>query len=496
VKSVRKPGREDKDSFSDEANKATTTSPRMDRGSDSGSEVRHGDEDDSDERSEESSDDDGEFFWFGVNLQRIKENDPLTKKLAGVGRDERIQNMTEECWEEIGRDISNNTHLENVYLHEGALNDHKMSFLFRGLMRSTSSKDMSLNENGLSVEGIRSMVPFLQNANNLKHLHLDHNNIQSEGINLLFRSLRDSQIQYLSCDNSGIDSIDIDRNNIPQNLVYLCLDGNNINADGCRELTKLLQGEDATLSILGLRDNNIDDEGVEILVDALRNNTSLESLGLNGNHDISYQGKIMLLKLVNDVSSIHATLQSNQTLTYLCVKDINPYDPDELLDADDEIQTHINVATEIHEHFYTPESVGREKVIASHLDSQNRAELYRLQDVDHSVYSEINPLHLPEVLSLIGDRHGEGELYAALSSSIMMLFSTVNRKKCIQQEKNYHADTIAKHVAIIAEHRAKVEELDAELGVIESAEGGNEDYEIIEHRSNKRRRKWWWGLWG
>jgi hypothetical protein len=104
------------------------------------------------------------------------------------------------------------------------------------------------------------------------------------------------------------------------------------------------------------------------------------------------------------------------------------------------------------------------------------------------VYSEIDPLHLPEVLSLIGERHGQGELYAAVSSSIMTLLSTVNRKKCIQQERDYHA-------AIIAQHRTKVDELDAELGAIEAAEG-NECNEEIEHRSNKRRRKWWWGLFG
>jgi hypothetical protein len=89
------------------------------------------------------------------------------------------------------------------------------------------------------------------------------------------------------------------------------------------------------------------------------------------------------------------------------VKD-NYSHPDGLLDDDVEIQNHIDMATQINMYVYYPELVGREKVISSHLDSQNRAALYRLQDVDHSVYSEINPLHLPEVLSLIGERHGQG----------------------------------------------------------------------------------------
>jgi hypothetical protein len=159
-------------------------------------------------------------------------------------------------------------------------------------------------------------------------------------------------------------------------------------------------------------------------------------------------------------------------------------------DTDDEIQTHIFfAATQINKsNESNPEAAGRDKVIASHLQSQNRAALCRLQEVDHSVYSGIDPLHLPEVLSLIGRRHGQGDLYGALSSSIMTLFSTVNRKKCIQQERDYHAKMIAKHAAIIAEHRGKVEELDAELGVIDAAEGG-EGNDEMKHRSNKRLRK-------
>ena len=34
--------------------------------------------------------------------------------------------MSDDGWEELGRDISNNTHLKNVYLNEGALNDRTM----------------------------------------------------------------------------------------------------------------------------------------------------------------------------------------------------------------------------------------------------------------------------------------------------------------------------------------------------------------------------------
>jgi Ran GTPase-activating protein (RanGAP) involved in mRNA processing and transport len=441
-----------------------------------------GDEDDSDEESSESGEEEEYILDLPCNiLQKIKENNPDTTELIGNGSYERIQIMTDEEWEELGRDISNNTHLTNVFLYEGALNDHKMSFLFRGLTRSSSIKEMVFRDNQLSVEGVRSMVPFLQNANNITQLYLEGNNVQSEGFNVLFRALRDSPIEMLNCSYNGIESIEIDNDHIPRNVKSLPLYGNRINADGCRELAKLLQGENSTLTDLWLSNNKIDDEGVAILVDALQKNTSLDALGLAGNNDISKQGRIMLLKLVNDISSIKATLQSNHTLKYVSLN--------EIMDADDKIQTHIDMATEINScHKINPKSAGREKVIQTQLHSVKRAELVDLQGINRSLFSEINPLHLPEVLSLIGRRHGVRDLFDALSLSIISLLSTVNRKKFIQQKKDYHATIIANLSAIIAEHRAKVEELDAELGVIEVAEG-NEVNEEIEYRSNKRLRK-------
>jgi hypothetical protein len=209
----------------------------------------------------------------------------------------------------------------------------------------------------------------------------------------------------------------------------------------------LLQGDDATLKNLYLSGNKIDDEGVDILVDALQNNTSLTTLNLKRNDEISKQGQILLLKLVNDISSIKATLQSNRTLKSLSL---------EILDADEEIQTHIDMATYINtKNKRNPEAAGRKKMIQTQLNSGRRAEFAALQGIDHSLYSEIDPLHLPEVLSLVGQHHGQGELHVALRSSIAGVISTVNRKQCLQQQRSYYRAKIAHHKAIIAEYRTK-----------------------------------------
>ncbi|KAK1746118.1 leucine-rich repeat protein [Skeletonema marinoi] len=330
---------------------------------------------------------------FNVNLQRVKVNDPEATELAGNGRYNCIEHMTDEGWEQLGRDISNNTHLKDVYLYEGAMNDHKMSFFYRGLTRSNSIQLMALYENNLSIAGVRSMVPFLQ-KNNLKGLNISDNDILSEGLNLLFQALSDSPIEDLRVTNCSIESIALASGRLPRNLKHLHLDWNNIkiNADGRNGLAKLLQGGHSTLKGLWLSNNKIDNEGVAILVDILRSNTTLTTLALEHNNDITYDGEMLLLKLVNNLSSIKATLQSNHTLTNLTMKEINPYGEYPYQnDLSEEFQMNINVATQINANEGNLVAAGREKVVVSHLDSQIRLELYCLQDLDDSLYSQIDP---------------------------------------------------------------------------------------------------------
>ena len=462
-----------------------TRCSRMDSDNDSNSD--HSDFDPSVDEEEE------ERKWL-AELQRIRENSYYTKDLDARGSHSYIQNMTDEDWEELGRDISNNTRLESLNAGAGALNDHKMASLCRGLTRSNSIRIMELYDNGFSVLGVRSMVPFLQHANNLTKLDLSYNNFQSEGFNMLFRALRDSPIKILYCANCGIGSIEIDNDNIPPNLIWLHLRRNSISTDGCHELAKLLQGEDSTLTQLHLENNKIDDDGVEILVDVLQNNKSLTTLSLLGNDGISDQGQIQLLKLVNDISSIKATLQSNHTLRKLHVKYIDT-DPSEL-ELGEIIQGQIAIATMINEgHGSDTELAGREKIIQTQLHSERRAQLCRQQGVDHSVFSDIDPLHLPEVLSLVAQRHGQGELYVALSSTIIALFSTMNRERCIQQRREYHAAIAARHRAIAAEHETKVEELDNELASIKettlaiAASAVRSQDNVYSHSQNNKRRR-------
>ena len=73
-----------------------------------------------------------ERVWLN-DLECMRRNDNVhTTSLHGKGEFACIQNMTDEGWEQLGRDISNSRNLTSLSVDGGALDDHKMSFFFRG----------------------------------------------------------------------------------------------------------------------------------------------------------------------------------------------------------------------------------------------------------------------------------------------------------------------------------------------------------------------------
>eukprot|EP00985_Skeletonema_marinoi_P032973 scaffold40129_cov329-Skeletonema_marinoi.AAC.1 len=69
------------------------------------------DNDSSSDHSDPSVDEEEEERKWLAELQRIRENSYYTTDLDARGSHSYIQNMTDEDWEELGRDISNSTRL-------------------------------------------------------------------------------------------------------------------------------------------------------------------------------------------------------------------------------------------------------------------------------------------------------------------------------------------------------------------------------------------------
>lgn len=70
------------------------------------------------------------------------------------------------------------------------------------------------------------------------------------------------------------------------------------------------------------------------------------------------------------------------------------------------------------------------------MNSNNRKELSCLQGIGYSyssLFADIEPVLLPEVLALVGGRHGPNELYRMLTATAPDLVSIVNREAIVKQ---------------------------------------------------------------
>ena len=260
------------------------------------------------------------------------------------------------------------------------------------------------------------------------------------------------QLRYLQLYSNNIRSLPLENYT---NLEYLYLTKNKIGVEGCRLIAKLLQNDESCMTKLSLTSNNVGDEGAELLADSLKCNTSLTDLYLRGN-DFGERGFRAFLKLLNDVSSIEGTYNSNYTLTYLSL-------PDSYNATVREMRGHVNSAITINsKHRGNPRAAGRTKVIQTQLNSKMRKELCHLQGVEYSygsIFADIEPFVLPEVLSLVGARHGQNELYRTLNATAPDLVSIVNRKVAIQEKITENAARIA---ALTSNHKHDQDALTAD----------------------------------
>jgi len=101
---------------------------------------------------------------------------------------------------------------------------------------------------------------------------------------------------------------------IQYNATEINLSDNNIGKDGCAILADLLKKEGSSLECLALKQNQIDDECISLLVDGLLNNNTLRKLDISLNTRITSTGWKYLLDLVYNITDINSTHQSNHTI--------------------------------------------------------------------------------------------------------------------------------------------------------------------------------------
>ena len=339
-----------------------------------------------------------------------------------IGRYDADQ-FTNLAWRLLGRYIAPNTHLQRVVLDECGITDEIMALLFEELVSSLSVERLDLDSNHFGIDGVRSMIPFLQNTPKFSILYLGLNsNINTECFELLISALDGKSVKELDfCDCNITDISALETYSLP-NLDSLSLTGNNIGREGITTLSIMLQKEDTRLTKLELKNTKIDDEDAEILAASLKHNSKLKTL-VSNNNNITEKGLAAFLKLLNDISSIDNTYDSNHTLTNVKMFSLPP------TNSKDNMLRLINRACKYDDR--------RAKVISTQFNSENRKELCQLQGIEYSpgsIFADIEPIILPNILTLIGERNGQGELYTALVHTAPDLMSFIDRKALIDGE--------------------------------------------------------------
>mmetsp|Transcript_3157 Transcript_3157/g.5760 ORF Transcript_3157/g.5760 Transcript_3157/m.5760 type:complete len:126 (+) Transcript_3157:247-624(+) len=120
-------------------------------------------------------------------------------------------------------------------------------------------------------------------------------------------------------------------------------------------------------------------------------------------------------------------------------------------------------------------------------------EICHLQGIDYSyssLFAEIEPVLLPDILALVGGKYGQNEIFRMLIATVPDLASVVNKKAVIKEkiaENNAeYARRTAEHLRQIAALTSENLQLNKELVSIDS---GEKNQPVVVHGKTKRRQR-------
>ena len=258
-------------------------------------------------------------------LRQLKENDPEFDDLV-VCREEEYRGSN-EFWaqnahdlELLGYYIGKNTNLMELCLHSEIFHGfyNAIEPFFRGLNRNRSIQKISFHHMCImGGEVFQSMRPFFTDNNNLSGLEVVDCVFAEGCARCLSSALRicSKSLKYikLSANQMGDERLEdiVEALAVHPHLEEIKLRRMSVGRNECVALSTLLFSAVTTLRTLDLRDNIIDDEGVDILVGVLINSTQLQYLNLSDN-DIGDEGVDTLVgALTNNRSFQRLNLSSN-----------------------------------------------------------------------------------------------------------------------------------------------------------------------------------------
>ena len=259
-------------------------------------------------------------------LQRLKDNDTSLDKLLicedvgmifGEGTTidyyaPDFDNVEELGW--LGYYIGQNTNLNKLYFYENRhtnMYDSERPF-FQGLNCNKSIQEIHFDGFDMSEGRLFSMMgPFFKSNDSLSKVEIENCEFGVEGASQLSLAIGDCS---KSLNKLSMDNIDNEMENgqlvdiitalsMHPQLTVLRFECMSIGRNECTALSTLLRCTTTNLQKLNLSDNNIDDEGIEVLVQALSKNNQLQDLDLGSNRSITIRGWTALSTLLEMPSS-------------------------------------------------------------------------------------------------------------------------------------------------------------------------------------------------
>ncbi|XP_016069443.1 PREDICTED: NACHT, LRR and PYD domains-containing protein 14 [Miniopterus natalensis] len=250
------------------------------------------------------------------------------------------------CWQDLCSVLHTNEHLRELNLCHSNLDDLAMKVIYQEL-RHPNCKLQKLLLRFLSFpDGCQNIASCLTHNQNLLHLDLKGSDIGDSGVKSLCEALRhpDCRLQNLSlesCDLTTLCCLNISKTLVrSQNLVFLNLSTNNLLDDGVKLLCEALRHpkcylerlslescgltvagcEDLSLALISnkrlthlcLADNILGDDGVKLMSDVLKHpQCTLQSLVLRRCHFTSVSSEHLSSSLLSNKSLTHLDLGSN-----------------------------------------------------------------------------------------------------------------------------------------------------------------------------------------
>ena len=273
---------------------------------------------------------------WNKTLLKIEQNDnTLTGVSIGIGFFVHCSPFnSRDDFARLSNSIGVNTHLTKlaVCITRDLKLDVSHREFFESLIRNKSIKTVELRCYGSRIDkGVlgKILTSYKTNSNNLVGLSIDTCRLQNGGDQFLAATLRNftnlTKLKLVSksiwvpgiSDEQLLVLVDAIRGN--HLLETLCLDRNRIGDAGCETLSTLLTNPQSNLQKLELNNNNISNDGLNIIIEALAGNNRLKTLYLQNNRIDFYAAHYAFSRLICNTSSINHIYSSNHTLERIAI---------------------------------------------------------------------------------------------------------------------------------------------------------------------------------